>query len=64
LRDLPGVRRGYAPALEETAMHFIEQIFHIAPDEGTGLVESAIALVFVMFPLAVLELRMKRRRDS
>jgi len=41
-------------------MHFIEQIFHIAPDGGTGLVESAIALVFVMFPLAVLALRMKR----
>jgi len=45
-------------------MHFIEQIFHIAPDGGTGILELVIALVFVMFPLGVLALRTKRRRDA
>jgi hypothetical protein len=43
-------------------MHFVEQIFQIAPDGGTGLVESAIAFVFMIFPLAVVALRMKRGR--
>ena len=45
-------------------MHFIEQICHIAPDGGTGILESAIALVFVMFPLAIVAMRMKRARNS
>ncbi len=45
-------------------MHFIEQMFHIAPDGGTGILELAIAVVFVMFPLGVWALRTKRRHDA
>ena len=45
-------------------MHFIEQIFYIAPDRGTGLLELAIELVLVIFPLGFLLLRMKRGRDA
>lgn len=38
-------------------MDFIERIFHIAPDGGTGYLELAIALVCVLLPGAVLLLR-------
>lgn len=41
-------------------MDFIEQIFHVAPDGGTGVLELAIALVFLAIPAAVVVLRKKR----
>jgi hypothetical protein len=41
---------------------FIERIFHIVPDGGTGSLELAILLVLVIVPLAVLVLRKNRAR--
>jgi hypothetical protein len=43
---------------------FIERIFHVAPDGGTGSLELAVLLVLVMFPLAVLALRKRRVRSK
>jgi hypothetical protein len=43
-------------------MHFIEEVFHVAPDGGTGVLELTLALVFLMLPLAVMALRRKRAR--
>ena len=34
-------------------MHFIERIFHIAPDGGNGVTEWAVVLVCAFIPLAV-----------
>ena len=45
-------------------MDFIEQIFHVAPDGGTGILEWAIVLVFFIVPLAAMALRRKRGRIS
>jgi hypothetical protein len=45
-------------------MHFIEQIFHIAPDGGTGTLELAIGFLLVMIPVALVTLRIKRLRRS
>jgi hypothetical protein len=41
---------------------FIERIFHVAPDGGTGSLELAILLVLVIFPLVVLMFRKNRAR--
>lgn len=38
-------------------MDFIERLFHIAPDGGTGYLELSIALVCALLPGAVLLLR-------
>jgi hypothetical protein len=38
-------------------MDFIEQIFHVAPDGGSGHLEIAIVLLLVVAPLAVLAFR-------
>jgi len=43
---------------------FIERIFHVAPDGGTGILELAIALLFFIVPLAAAALRRKRTRSS
>ena len=45
-------------------MDFIERIFHVAPDGGTGLLELAMMLVFLIVPLAVAMLRKQRSRSS
>ncbi|HUI83323.1 MAG TPA: hypothetical protein VL240_03820 [Candidatus Binatia bacterium] len=41
-------------------MHFIEQIFHVVPDGGTGVLELGIVLVLLTLPLAGSVLRRKR----
>ena len=41
-------------------MDFIERIFHIAPDGGSGTLELAIVLGLIVFPLA-LALWVRRR---
>jgi hypothetical protein len=41
-------------------MHFIEDMFHVAPDAGNGTLELAIMLAFLMLLLAVVALRIKR----
>jgi len=45
-------------------MDFIERIFHVAPDGGTGATELAIFLLLVIVPLAVSMLRKRRARNS
>jgi hypothetical protein len=40
-------------------MDFIERIFHLAPDGGSGSLELAILLVLVVFPAVALLLRKK-----
>jgi hypothetical protein len=49
---------------KEETVDFIERIFHVAPDGGTGSLELAVLLVLVMFPLAVLALRKRRVRSK
>jgi hypothetical protein len=41
-------------------MDFIERIFHIAPDGGTGAMELAIVLLPVIITLAAAMLRKRR----
>jgi hypothetical protein len=44
-------------------MDFIERIFHVSPDGGTGLLELAFVLAVLVIPLAVsLMLRNSRSR--
>jgi hypothetical protein len=43
-------------------MNWIEQLFHLAPDGGTGLTELAILLVCVFVPAAVFVIRKRSRR--
>ena len=38
-------------------MDFIERIFHLAPDGGTGALESAIVLALLVVALAAVVLR-------
>ena len=45
-------------------MDFIERIFHIAPDGGTGAMELAIVLLLVINSLAAAMLRKRRSRSS
>ncbi|MGH9447628.1 MAG: hypothetical protein ACRD3O_18145 [Terriglobia bacterium] len=45
-------------------MDFIERIFHVAPDGGSGALELAIMLVFLIVPLAVVVLRKRRAWSS
>jgi len=42
-------------------MDFIERVFHIAPDGGTGTLEFAFLLVLIVVPLATLAWFQKRR---
>jgi hypothetical protein len=41
-------------------MNFIEQIFHVSPDNGTGTLEATILIVLLVVPLAIAVLRMRR----
>ncbi len=43
-------------------MHFIETIFHVAPDNGTGTLELAIVLVVLFLAATLLALRIHQRR--
>ncbi len=45
-------------------MDFVERIFHVAPDGGTGSLELAIIFVLLAFPIAVALLRKRRARIS
>jgi hypothetical protein len=44
-------------------MDFIERIFHVAPDGGTGLLELAIVLALIVL-LAVVTVRRQSARSS
>ena len=41
-------------------MDFIERIFHIAPDYGSGALEAAIVLATLAIPFALAVLRASR----
>lgn len=49
-------------------MDFIERLFHIAPDRGSGLLELAITLTLLLVPTVVVFSRRAkrhvRRRDT
>jgi len=49
---------------EERTMQFVELIFHVAPDGGTGVYELAIKFVLLVLPIAVEVVRRKRTRSS
>jgi archaellum biogenesis protein FlaJ (TadC family) len=44
-------------------MDFIERIFHIAPDGGTGMLELSFVIVFVIAPI-VATMVLRRRRGQ
>lgn len=46
-------------------MDFIELMFHISPDHGSGLLETMLLMVFLI-PIAAVILRfsLKRRRSA
>jgi hypothetical protein len=50
--------------MEEVEMDFIERLFHIAPDCGSGMTELAIVSVSAFVPLLVYWLRRARRGIS
>jgi hypothetical protein len=41
-------------------MNFIEQIFHISPDNGSGALEATILIVLLIAPVVFAVLRMRR----
>lgn len=65
MRDRAHGPRWCAVALrnKEENVDFIERIFHIVPDGGTGSLELAVLLVLVIVPLAVLMFRKNRARQ-
>jgi hypothetical protein len=44
-------------------MDFIERIFHLSPDGGTGSLELAILLAVIAIPVTIVLLR-RRRLDE
>jgi hypothetical protein len=42
-------------------MNFIERLFHIAPDDGSGTLEAAFVLVACLVPVGVAIVRHLRR---
>jgi len=45
-------------------MHFIEQIFHIAPDNGSGLLELSIIMAVLSIPAVLLAVRRRAKRRT
>jgi len=45
-------------------MDFIERIFHIAPDGGTGTLELSFLIVFLIAPIAAMMAVRRRRARS
>jgi hypothetical protein len=45
-------------------MDFIERIFHIAPDGGTGTLELSLLIVFLIAPFAAMMVVRRRRARS
>jgi hypothetical protein len=45
-------------------MDFIERIFHVAPDAGTGLLEIAILLIVIAVPVTIGILRRRYMSHS
>jgi hypothetical protein len=45
-------------------MDFIERIFHVAPDGGSGILEFALMFVLFIGPVALAAIRKKRGRRS
>ena len=43
-------------------MDYIERLFHIAPDGGTGFLELGILIALLLIPLAVFGLRRRTTR--
>jgi ABC-type phosphate transport system permease subunit len=43
---------------------FIERIFHISPDHGSGVLEATILLTLLLIPIAVALLRSRLRRQN
>jgi ABC-type phosphate transport system permease subunit len=43
-------------------MNFIEQIFRVSPDNGTGVLEATILFVVLVVPIVCAVLRMRRPR--
>ena len=45
-------------------MDFIERIFHVAPDGGSGILEFALMFVLLICPVCLAIIRKKRVRRS
>ena len=44
-------------------MDFIERIFHLAPDKGSGVLEAMILVALLAIPIVFLQLRRERARS-
>jgi hypothetical protein len=44
-------------------MTIIEQLFHMAPDSGSGALEVVILISILVIPLTLAALRLKRRNE-
>jgi hypothetical protein len=44
-------------------MDFIERIFHLSPDNGSGVLEAAILVAALIIPIAFGILRLSRKRS-
>jgi hypothetical protein len=45
-------------------MDFIERIFHIAPDGGTGALELSFLIMFLIAPIAAVMVVRRRRAQN
>jgi hypothetical protein len=44
-------------------MDFIERIFHLAPDNGSGVLEAVILVAGLVIPIAIAIIRNSRKRS-
>ena len=49
--------------IEEAQMDFVERLFHISPDHGTGFTEITICLIFIAIPLLFRAVRNRSKRS-
>lgn len=45
-------------------MDFIERIFHLSPDHGSGVLEATILVIVFVLPIAVAVLRTSLKRHA
>jgi ABC-type phosphate transport system permease subunit len=45
-------------------MYFIERVFHLSPDHGSGVLEATILLTLFLIPIAIAIFRTSTKRHA
>lgn len=45
-------------------MQFIEEIFHVAPDGGSGILEMSIVMALLSIPTVIFAVRRRAKRNA